>query len=174
MTELHARIGSDTLQYRTEWYCEKWSDDAVRFATKALLRKGIENQLAGYTALPTNYITKVRDVILNKPLATYTLAPRFLSIYDGITSANLRHYVGEAEETQTVHGNLLLNEGIQRLMDMTMIATVTNNQTAGNPWSNGNSFIGVGDSNTAEVATQTDLSAATNHFYKAMNATFPS
>ena len=63
---------------------------------------------------------------------------------DGITSANLRHYVGEAEETQTVHGNLLLNEGIQRLMDMTMIATVTNNQTAGNPWSNGNSFIGVG------------------------------
>jgi hypothetical protein len=59
-------------------------------------------------------------------------------------------------------------------MDMTMIATVSNNQTASNPWSNGNSFIGVGDSVTAEAATQTDLSAGTNHFYKAMNATYPS
>ena len=33
--------------------------------------------------------------------------------------------------------------------------------------------MGVGDSNTAAVATQTDLQAVTNKFRKAMNATFP-
>jgi hypothetical protein len=57
---------------------------------------------------------------------------------------------------------------------MTMIATVTTNQTSTNPWSNANAFLGVGDSLTAEAATQTELSAATNRFYKAMNATYPS
>jgi hypothetical protein len=57
-------------------------------------------------------------------------------------------------------------------MDMTMIATVLTNQTAGNPWSNANAFTGVGTSATAEAATQTDLQAG--GFYKAMNATYPS
>jgi hypothetical protein len=81
----------------------------------------------------------------------------------------LRALVGEPEDAAEIKGNLLLNEGIQRLMDMTMIATLT-----GTGWNNANAFIGVGDSSTAEAATQTDLQAATNHFYKAMNATFPS
>jgi hypothetical protein len=54
-------------------------------------------------------------------------------------------------------------------MDMTMIATLT-----GTGWNNANAFLGVGDSSTAEAATQTELQAATNRFYKAMNATFPS
>jgi hypothetical protein len=55
-----------------------------------------------------------------------------------------------------------------------MIATVLTNQTAANAWGNTNAFLGVGDSSTAEAATQTELQAATNRFYKAMNATFPS
>ena len=86
----------------------------------------------------------------------------------------LRQVIGEPEEVKEIHGNLLLNEGIQRMQDMTMIATVLTNQTATNPWSNANAYTGVGDSSTAEAATQTDLQAATNHFYKAMNATYPS
>jgi hypothetical protein len=91
-----------------------------------------------------------------------------------VSSAILRSLLGGAEEIETIEGNLLLNEGIQRLMDMTMIATPVSNQVATNPWSNTNSFVGVGDSNTAEAATQTELQAATNRFYKAMNATYPS
>jgi hypothetical protein len=98
------------------------------------------------------------------------IVPKFAPV----SSALLRHLVGAAEEELEVHGNLLLNEGIQRLQDMSMIATVTSNQVAGNPWSNANAFLGVGDSNTAEAATQTELQAATNRFYKAMNATYPS
>ena len=91
-----------------------------------------------------------------------------------VGSLLLRQVIGEAEEVKEIAGNLLLNEGIQRLQDMTMIATVLRNQTATNPWSNANAFTGVGDSNTAEAATQTELQAATNRFYKAMNATYPS
>jgi hypothetical protein len=89
-----------------------------------------------------------------------------------ISSAVLREFVGFAEELETVEGNLLLNEGIQLLLDIAIAAI--SNQTAGNRWSNTDSYIGVGDSATAEAATQTELQAATNRFYKAMNATYPS
>lgn len=92
----------------------------------------------------------------------------------GISSALLRKITGEAEIIEAVEGNLLLNEGIQRVQDMTMIATPLSNQVAGNPWSSTNAYIGVGDSATAEAATQTELQASTNKFYKVMNATFPS
>ena len=101
---------------------------------------------------------------------------RKFGFFDGsdISSALLREIIGEAEVIEEIKGNLLLNEGIQRMQDMTMIATVVSNQVAGNPWSNTNAYTGVGDSNTAEAATQTELQAATNRFYKAMNATYPS
>jgi len=92
---------------------------------------------------------------------------------DGIASEILRKLVGPAEETIEIVGNLLLNEGIQRVQDMTMIATVLSNQVAGNPWSNANAYTGVGDSNAVEAATQTELQAASNKFYKAMNAAYP-
>lgn len=92
--------------------------------------------------------------------------------FEPVGSDVLRRYVGNPEEEREIIGNMLLNEGIQRLMDLTMIATVLTNQTATNPWSNANSFLGVGSSNTAEAATQTDLQTA--GFYKGMNATYPS
>jgi len=69
-----------------------------------------------------------------------------------------------------VPGNLLLNEGIQRLLDLLIAA-------GGTSYNNANAYIGVGDTNTAESASQTELQAtqnAANRFYKAMNATFPS
>jgi len=44
----------------------------------------------------------------------------------------------------------------------------------GTVWNNANSYLGVGDSATAEAAAQTGLQAATNKLYKAMEASFPS
>lgn len=40
-------------------------------------------------------------------------------------------------------------------------------------FNNGNAYIGVGDTNTAAAATQTDLAASTNKLRKAMDATYP-
>lgn len=44
---------------------------------------------------------------------------------------------------------------------------------ASTPFSNANAHIGVGDSNTAYSAAQTDLQASTNKLRKAMDATYP-
>jgi hypothetical protein len=134
------------IRHHTLWICEKWSQDAVDFAARKLDSWGISH-------VPTMEI------------------PKLLPIKTGISSAMLRMLVGEPEECAEIQGNLLLNEGIQRLQDMTMIATVTSNQVAANPWSNANAFLGVGTSAAAEAATQTDLQAG--GFYKAMNATYP-
>lgn len=67
-----------------------------------------------------------------------------------------------------IEGNLLLNEGIAEIWDLVI--------GAGSPvaFNNANSYIGVGDSTTAESAAHTDLQAATNKLYKAMEATYPS
>lgn len=62
--------------------------------------------------------------------------------------------------------NLLLNEGITEFL--TLACT-----SSGTKFDNANSYIGVGDSETAEVATQTGLQATTNKFYKPMDATYP-
>jgi hypothetical protein len=97
-----------------------------------------------------------------------------MPITESIPSSVLRDLVGEPEESVGIQGNLLVNEGIQRFEDLTMIATPLTNQTAANAWGNTNAYLGVGDSTTAEAATQTELQAATNRFYKAMNATYPS
>src|SRR5215831_1512370 len=150
------------LNHKTLWTCEKWSEDAVNFARRKCERLDIR-------ALPAE-LTPVRGL---EPGAVFYV-PRFMPIDEGISSMMLRELVGKPEEMVEIAGNLLLNEGIQRLQDMTMIATVVSNQVAANPWSNANAYTGVGDSNTAEAATQVELQAASNRFYKAMNATYPS
>ncbi len=85
-----------------------------------------------------------------------------------VSSAALRRLVGDAEESREIAGNLLLNEGIQEMWDLTIAA-------AGSPvaYNNANAEIGVGDSNTSAVATQTDLQAASNKLFKAMVASYP-
>lgn len=162
-------VVEDRFQYKTLWICEKWSEEAVDFARKKLEREGI-------THLPGHLIDApvprtVFDRVMRRPEKIIKV-PALVPISQGISSAALRQLVGDPEECTEIVGNLLLNEGIQRLQDLTMIATVTSNQVAGNPWSNGNAFLGVGTSSTAEAATQTDLQAG--GFYKAMNATYPS
>ncbi len=69
-------------------------------------------------------------------------------------------------EVSEFDGNLLLNEGITALQNLLIGAAET-------AFNNANSYLGVGDSSTAESASQTGLQAATNKLYKAMEATYP-
>jgi hypothetical protein len=64
--------------------------------------------------------------------------------------------------------NLVLHEGW--IAVFYMIAGIGSAKTA---WNNANARLGVGDSATAPVDTQTGLQAATNKFWKVMNATYP-
>ena len=84
-----------------------------------------------------------------------------------VSSAMLRKVLIKPEMEEEIPGNLLLNEGIQLMLDLLVGA-------GGTTYANATAQIGVGDSVTAEVATQVDLQAATNKLFKGMNATFPS
>lgn len=87
-----------------------------------------------------------------------------------VSSFELRRLIGACEESLEVPGNLLLNAGIAHMLDQTHGATT-------DPLNNANTRLGVGNSATAEAATQTDLQAAAgaaNRQFKLMNATFPS
>lgn len=171
-------LAIETPTYRTHWLCEKWSEEAVEFTRKRLDSMGISHVPANLVeqefAIKKGRLHKLFSEILGRPMTEAVLVPRMMPISEGMPSWLLQAIAGEAEIIEEVEGNLLLNEGIQRLEDLTMIATVLTNQTAANAWGSTNAFVGVGDSSTAEAATQTDLQAATNHFYKGMNATFPS
>lgn len=68
---------------------------------------------------------------------------------------------GEAEGT-----NLFLNVGINRIWDL-----VTGASSA--TFTNGEAQVGIGDSSTAAAAGQTDLQAASNKTWKAMDASYP-
>lgn len=62
--------------------------------------------------------------------------------------------------------NLWLASGINELFKL--IAG-----TGGAAWNNANAQIGIGDSATAALDSHTDLQAAVNKTYKAMDATYP-
>jgi len=147
--ELH---GFDSLSWKFDWKCEKWSEDAVDFCRRVLERRGIE---------------RIRDG--SEGTAFGVSVPRFIPIEHGITSDVLRKLVGEPEECVEIQGNLLVNEGIGRLLDLLCGA-------GGTAYNNANAFIGVGDTATAAAATDTELLAtqnAANRFYKIMVATYP-
>jgi hypothetical protein len=63
-------------------------------------------------------------------------------------------------------GNLLLNSGIDEMWDLVV-------GDSANHFNNTSAQIGVGDSNTAAAATQTDLQASTNKTYKGMETSYP-
>jgi hypothetical protein len=66
-------------------------------------------------------------------------------------------------------GNCLLNSGIDEIWDL-----VTGDVSgADHIFDNTHAQIGVGDSDTAAEATQTDLQAASNKTYKGMEASYP-
>lgn len=77
-------------------------------------------------------------------------------------------------ETVEREGNLLMYGGASCLWECLIgNGTGTSAQTL-TYFNNGNAYLGVGDSSTAEAATQTDLQAATNKLRKAMAASYPS
>lgn len=77
--------------------------------------------------------------------------------------------IAPPDECEVIYGNILVNEGIQRMLDLLIGA-------GGTTFANANAFIGVGDTATAAAATDTELLAtanAANRFYKGMVATWP-
>lgn len=72
---------------------------------------------------------------------------------------------GKPYEVKEIPGNLLLNEGVTEMLNLLIGSTAT-------AFNNANARIGVGDSSTAAVATQTGLQG-TNKLYKAMDAGYP-
>jgi len=66
-------------------------------------------------------------------------------------------------------GNCLLNTGIDEIWDLVTGAVSGNDHIFDNTYAR----IGVGDSATAAAAAQTDLQAASNKQYNAMEAGFP-
>lgn len=166
--------GHEHGNWHFEWLCEKWSDDAVKFVQRKLEREDITHIPAEIQAVSIpSWRDKLAEKIIGRPVSQLAVVrQRLMPVTEGITSEMLRKYIGDPEEVVDIPGNLLVNEGIQRLLDLAIAAI--SNQTAANAWGNTNSYLGVGDSSTAEAATQTELQAATNRFYKGMNATFPS
>lgn len=69
-------------------------------------------------------------------------------------------------EISRFEGNILLNEGINELWKRCC-------GSEGTPWDEANAFLGVGDSDTTEAATQTGLQAASNKTFKEMDSGFP-
>lgn len=143
------RIGVEeigVIHYKTEWKCEQWDQDKVDHVIRKMRAMGavdVEHTFGGKT--------------VRRPFE------------DGVPSDILLDVVGVPDRILVVEGNLLLNEGLQRLRDLLVVA-------GGTGYNNANAYIGVGDTNTAEAASQTELQAtqnAANRFYKAMNATFP-
>lgn len=81
---------------------------------------------------------------------------------------------GDPFEVVEEIGNLLMYGGASCLWECLIgNGTGTGAQTL-TYFNNGNAYIGVGDSSTAEAATQTDLQAASNKLRKVMDATYPS
>jgi len=73
---------------------------------------------------------------------------------------------GVCFETNTISGNIGLNEGLQLVGDL-MIGE------SGTPYNNTNAYIGVGESTTAAAATDTGLLGSTLT-YKGMESGYPS
>lgn len=152
------------------WLCERWSEDQVDFARRKLDRAGITHVPAEIQVVrgDVRRIDKIASHILGRKIVVpEIIKPRMMPIQEGIPSSVLRDVLGldPEEGTEEISGNLLLNEGIARLLDLLIAA-------GGVAYNAANAFVGVGASSTAEAATQTDLQ--TTPFYKAMNATFPS
>lgn len=78
----------------------------------------------------------------------------------------MKRFHGSLLSSSVVHGNILLNEGINLMW--TLVAG-----GSGTAFNNANSYLGVGDSSTAESASQTGLQASTNKLYKAMDTGYP-
>lgn len=71
------------------------------------------------------------------------------------------------DDVVSARDNLLLNEGINLLLDLLIGA-------GGSAYTNGNAYVGVGDSSSSAAAAQTGLQASSNKDYQPMEAGYPS
>jgi hypothetical protein len=90
------------------------------------------------------------------------------ALQKGLPTAAAQYNFAEAYLcSETIEANLALNEGLGELIDLICgLGTPTK-------WDNTNARLGVGDSNSAESASQTGLQASTNKTFKTMDATWP-
>lgn len=88
------------------------------------------------------------------------------ALRDGASIEDVSRIYGGYLGREFFQGNLLLNEGINELWTLVAGGSAT-------AFSNANAYLAVGDSTTAESASQTDLQAASNKLYKAMDASYP-
>lgn len=108
-------------------------------------------------------------------LANWQMRARLLKYKEDITPFAKEgkeaefHNLFKPYEIIEMEGNCLLNSGIDEMWDL--ITGVVSGAT--HIFDNAAATIGVGDSATAAAATQTDLQAATNKTYKAMEAGYP-
>lgn len=97
-----------------------------------------------------------------------------VATFDGdVTAEQIDAGLVQPRDVIEQEGNLLMYGGVSNIWQC-LIGNGTG--TAGQTltyFNNGNAAIGVGDSSTAEAATQTDLQAASNKLRKAMDATYP-
>lgn len=123
-----------------------------------------ESAAVSVLTAPSPTADKVQAIALARDLG--------LPVWEG--RATVYKYMGdsvdEADLYEVVQGtpNLLTYGGASVLWERVI------GNTGVTAYSNANAYLGVGDSTTAAAATQTDLQAATNKLYTAMDATFPS
>lgn len=155
----------DHAFWNIDWICEKWSEDAVEWARKKLLGMGITKAQDGYYVVKTGELTWDNNAQCMVPKVR--AFPRFVPVAKAVTSPLLRKLGIKPEEEQNVHGNLLLNEGIQEMWDLIIGATGVI------AYNNTNAQLGVGSSTAAADASQTDLQDA-NAVWKGMVSGYPS
>ncbi len=107
--------------------------------------------------------------------ANWHMKARLLKYHEDITPFRAAGHEADFHNRFTPYevieqeGNCLLNSGIDEIWDL-VTGVVSGNDHI---FDNAHAQIGVGDSNTAAVATQTDLQAAVNKQYNGMEATYP-
>lgn len=122
----------------------------------------------GAEAVGVKSSQSIKDKVLYK---TRWMIARFASEADKLaqkryTKEECLKLFGIGEQFSTVEGNILVNAGINQMW--TILCS-----SGGTKFDNTNAYLGVGDSNTAAAAGQTDLQAATNKLRKGMNVSYP-
>lgn len=112
-----------------------------------------------------------------KEHVTWNCKARLLKYHEDITPfaklgrEALFHKLFKPFEVIEMEGNCLLNTGINEMWDI--ITGEHSADVADHYFDEANAQIGVGDSTDEEDATESDLQAATNKCYKAMETGFP-
>jgi len=143
------------VKERAIWNCKarllKYKEDIDVFAKRKMF---LARTLRKFADTVPFFGTTVGRWIYDKTVGR--LERKFYALYDPYQVIEMEH-------------NCLLNSGIDEMWDL--ISGVVSGAT--HIFDNAAATIGVGDSATAAAATQTDLQAATNKTYKAMESGYP-